>query len=143
MLESLVNHFVEAVFLALAGVLAAYAVAIAHKLAARFGLQLDAARDQQIEYAVRQAVMKAEELVAARLAAGLPVQSAQAKLELALTDLLDRIPGLSRERAIDLIHAALPQLGLGSAATASEAAALPKTGVVVETAPNPTPAGAQ
>jgi hypothetical protein len=122
MLETLVSNtlsnLIHTILLALAGVLAGYAVAIAHRVFARFGVALDQAKDDQIAYVVRQSVMKAEEMINAQVRAGvLPLaKSADAKFNMALDDLLKKVPGLSTKEAVDQIHAALPQLGLGATA---------------------------
>jgi len=69
----------------------------------------------------QQAVSAVEERAAAlRLRAGTSVLAGAEKLEAAVTDLVARLPGLSRDRAQQLVHAALTQLGAGAGAHLAE-----------------------
>jgi len=69
----------------------------------------------------QQAVSAVEERAAAlRLRAGTSVLAGAEKLEAAVTDLVARLPGLPRDRAQQLVHAALTQLGAGAGAHLAE-----------------------
>lgn len=87
--------------------------AIAIQALRRLNIQLTAAQEAMVETHIANAAREAEEWAAARIRANLPVDSG-AKLERAVASVLERVPGLSRERAIALIHAVLPLLGLGA-----------------------------
>lgn len=96
-------------------VLATLATALMVKALQRIGLQVDAERKARLEYVASQAILRAEEWAAARLKANLPATGTE-KLQAAMVDLTDRIPGISNEEASALIHATLPKLGAGAAA---------------------------
>jgi hypothetical protein len=106
----------------LGGIVAAALVAVLVKLFQRFGIALDEERRAQLENVARQAVARAEEWAAAQ-AKGLVKSKipdlGAAKFQRAVTDVVDRIPRVSREEAEDIVTAALPQMGLGAAAGAA------------------------
>lgn len=77
------------------------------------GLQLSAEKEAQVEKIVRDAILKAEEWAATRVKVGESTNAGQ-KLEQALADVVDKVPGISSQEAADLIHATLPKVGLGA-----------------------------
>lgn len=81
----------------------------------KLGLSLDAEKTAKVEYFARQAILRAEEWAATRIKLNAGTTTAAMKLERALTDLTDKVPGISREEAAQLIHATLPKMGLGAA----------------------------
>lgn len=117
-MELLIDELVKGL-----GALAVAALtAVLVKLFQRFGIALDAEKRDRLEAAARQAVARAEEWAAAQLkskAAKVKIPGA-IKFERAVTDVLDRVPGVTREEAEAVVTAALPQMGLGAAAGARE-----------------------
>lgn len=99
-----------------APVLAMLLTALLVKGVQKLGLTVDAERQAKLEYFAQQAVLRAEEWGASRIK-GNPqaIMTASMKLERALTDLTDKIPGISRDEASELIHATLPKVGAGAA----------------------------
>jgi hypothetical protein len=99
--------------------LAAALVAVLVKLFQRFGIALDAERQDQLEHVARQAVARAEEWAAAQVKAKVAKKiPGSEKFERAVVDVLERIPRVSREEAEAIVTAALPQMGMGAAAGA-------------------------
>ena len=90
------------------------------RLFQKVGLALDADRTAQVEYWARQAVLYAEERAAAQIGSSIVKWSPGAKLEAAVAQLMSKAPRITREEAEAIIHAALPQVGLGAAAAAAE-----------------------
>lgn len=117
-MELLVDELVKGL-----GALAVAALtAVLVKLFQRFGIALDAEKRDRLEGVARQAVARAEEWAAAQVKAKVSkvkIPGAD-KFEKAVTDVLDRVPGVTREEAEAVVTAALPQMGLGAAAGARE-----------------------
>ena len=88
------------------------AIAIARKMLKRLGLELEAEQQAQMEKVVRDAILRAEELAAARIKANEPPAP---KLHVAVNDVLAHFPEMTHQDVADLIHAHLPRLGLGAA----------------------------
>jgi hypothetical protein len=116
--STLLPALLDTAFDALAVVAAGFVVLLTRRLLQKVGLSLKEDQERQLQYWVKQAVLKAEEIVNARRAAGQPTSTAADKFDLALDDLREKAPGLTSLQASDKIHAALPDLGLGSTATA-------------------------
>ena len=93
------------------------ALAVLYKGFARLGLQIDAERQGKIEAAVRIAVAEAEEWASQQIKARVKVHP-QEKLERALGTVLGKVPNVDPDEALTIIHAMLPQMGLGAAAGA-------------------------
>lgn len=105
----------------LGAVVAAALVGVLVKLFQRFGIALDQERQDQLQSVARQAVARAEEWGAAQLrgVAKSKLKSLSGdKFELAVADVLAKIPRVSREEAEAVVTAALPQMGFGAAAGA-------------------------
>jgi hypothetical protein len=117
-MEGLIDQTVQMV----GAMLAAALVAVLVKLFQRFGIALDQERQDQLQSVARQAVARAEEWGATQLKGlakrKLPALGAE-KFERAVTDVVARIPRVSREEAEAVVQAALPQMGLGAAAGAA------------------------
>lgn len=117
-MEALIDQLVQV----LGGVVAAALVAVLVKLFQRFGIALDQERQDQLQTVARQAVARAEEWGATQLKgiakSKLPSLSGE-KFERAVTDVIARVPRVSREEAEAIVTAALPQMGLGAAAGAA------------------------
>ena len=116
-ITSLSQQIVAVVLPLLASTLVALVVLGLKKL----GLSIDADKQAQLEYVAKQAVLKVEEQVSARVAGAVdaslgPITS---KLNMAVVDVIAKLPRVSKQEAEDAIHAALPQLGLGAAAGAA------------------------
>jgi hypothetical protein len=117
--STLLPALLDTAFDALAVVAAGFVVLLARRLLQKVGLSLKEDQERQLQYWVKQAVLKAEELINARRAAGQPASAAAAdKLIVAVDDLREKAPALTVKQASDKIHAALPDLGLGATASA-------------------------
>ena len=95
-------------------VLVTLVTALLYKALKKAGLDLSAEKQAQLEYCVRQAILRAEEWGASRVKAQLPTTPTM-KLEKALSDVVDKVPGITRTEAEQLIHAELPKIGAGAA----------------------------
>lgn len=97
-------------------VIAAALTALIVRLLQKVGLSVDADRHAKIEYVAKLAASRAEEFAAAYLKAHgsklLPTQ----KLQLAVEDVMARLPRVSREEAQEIVQAVLPGLRLGATA---------------------------
>lgn len=92
---------------ALATVIAGQLVAILGRVLQQQGLALSAEQQARLQVIARAAILRTEELFAAKLATGQEVTSAD-KLTHAINAVTAVQPSLSRDAAADLIHAVLP-----------------------------------
>lgn len=113
-MDDLTTEVVKLVFAIVAPVLATLVTALLVRLFKKVGLQLDAERQAKLEKITHDAILRAEEVAATRLRAQLPV-TAKDKLETAIADILDRVPGVTADEAAALVHQQLPRVGLGAA----------------------------
>ena len=95
-------------------VLVSLVSAILYKALQRVGLDVDANRKAKVEYYVREAILRAEEWAAQHVKANMGQTTAAMKLDRALTDVVDKVPGITKQEAADLIHATLPKVSLGA-----------------------------
>lgn len=93
------------------------ALAVLYRGLAKLGLQLDAEKQGKLEAAVRVAVSEAEEWASRQVKARVTVTPGD-KLERALGTVLAKVPNVDPDEALTIIHAMLPQMGLGAAAGA-------------------------
>jgi len=93
-------------------VLSAAAVQALRKL----NFEVSAENQAKIERITGDILLEVEEWASRRLKANLPAES-EDKLQRALSKVLVRVPGLSEEDALNLIHETLPKIGLGATAT--------------------------
>lgn len=107
MWSDLVNQILVAVMAAATPVLVGLVMALLIKLLQRLHLSISAEQQAKLEALVRRAILKVEEVMAARIKKGLPVTSAD-KLESAIAEVTGQAPSLSRSEAASLIHAQLP-----------------------------------
>lgn len=114
-LAPLYDEVIKILGAALGMLLSAVLVQVLRKL----NLQLSAEQHARLETYTAEAIRFAEEWASQRLKANKPVNSAE-KLEQAIAALVDRIPGITREEAIAIIHAQLPRVGTGAAAALSD-----------------------
>lgn len=112
----LTTELVKTVLAIATPVLVTLLTALLVKVLQRVGLTVEADRKAKLEMFTQEAVLRAEEWAATRLKAEKGPTTAAMKLEKALTDLTDRVPGITREEAADLVHATLPKVNLGAAA---------------------------
>ena len=106
----------------LEGVVASAAVAAAPLIVGwlarqlqRAGLQVTAEQQARLEYLTKQAILKAEELIAAHVKAGQPATAGD-KLVIATGSLMQSA-GVDSITAANSIHAVLPTMGLGATAS--------------------------
>lgn len=86
----------------------------------KLGFSLDAEREAQLEYVVRQEVLRVEERAARMLKESGIQQRGEQKLRDVLIAVTDRIPRVDHAEAERIVHAVLPQLGLGATAYVRE-----------------------
>lgn len=113
LIASALPELLKIVFEAIGVVLAGYAALIAHRIAKKYGLDISERQDAQIQFVVKQAIQKAEEVVNARLPKDDPERAAMKRSE-AIGDILEQFPQMSAGEALGKIHATLPELGLGA-----------------------------
>lgn len=97
----------------------ALAVPILVKILQRVGLQVTAEKQAQLNQIALLVASEVEEWAAAKLKGNLQVTSGD-KLERAVAQVLDKVPGITEAEAKAAIRAALPQIGLGAAAGLKE-----------------------
>jgi len=85
-------------------------------LAAKAGISLSAQKQALLDSTVQDLILRIEEESAARIRAGLPRIPGGEKFEQVLIDVVDKIPGLSRTDAEQIIQANLPKIGVGALA---------------------------
>ncbi|HYC00450.1 MAG TPA: hypothetical protein VEC57_15035 [Candidatus Limnocylindrales bacterium] len=85
----------------------------------KMGLQITREQEARLEHYARLAAAEAEEWASQRLRASIVVHSAD-KLERAIASLVDKVPGITRDEALRVIHAQLPAIGAGAAAALSD-----------------------
>lgn len=112
---------VRLIIMALAPILVGAMTAVAVQVFRRFGLEIDAQKQARLEHFATLAIQEAEEWAARRVTTqtGIVVQGVE-KLERAVSSLLDLIPGITRDEATTIVHARLPQVGIGAAAALGE-----------------------
>jgi hypothetical protein len=104
-------------FEVLAPVLVAALLGVVVQIFRRLGLSISAEHQGRAEKVVTDLILKYEEKAAAAAKAG--VQPAITKLEGVVADALKKLPNMSREEIDDIVHAKLPQVGVGAAAVAA------------------------
>ena len=113
-MEDFVHKFVELIVGGAATVLAPVLTGVVIKLFQKLRLNVDAARRKEIEDIVTKVLYEVEEWAAERVKAKLPVNSGQ-KLSRAVTQIVDKLPGISEAQAEALVRQMLPLLFLGAA----------------------------
>lgn len=88
-------------------------VALIVQAARKYGFQIGAEQQARLQVIAENAVLAAEEWAADRIKQQVPTSGFK-KFERAADILLSKVPGISDEEAHDLIHAALPKIGLGA-----------------------------
>jgi hypothetical protein len=112
-LDTVVDSVVKA-----AGALLLFAALwVARLLAKKLNVELDAAREEMIRLAVDSAINWVEEKAADALKKGLTGMSAAAKLEAAVARTIQKVPGITRSEAVNLIHERMKPLGVGASET--------------------------
>ena len=105
----------------LGGVLAGALIALVVKLLHRVGLQINEDREKQLRAVAVDAIARVEEWAASHAKRKLKTKITGAdKLESAVADIIDRIPGVSHEEAEAVIHSMLPHMNMGAAAGTRE-----------------------
>ena len=119
------SNWIENLMLTLAAaltpILVAAITAAAVQLARRFGLDLDAQKQAQVQYYAQLAIREAEEWGARQLANKIQVASGD-KLQRAIATLLAKVPGVTPAEAEVLIHGELAVVGAGAVAASLELA---------------------
>jgi len=117
-IANLVTLAVQAAFVAIAG----FVVLIVKRVAAKYGLQVDAIGEARLKATVQDILIGVEEEVEARVKRSTtPVlNTASLKFETAVTRVIDAVPGISTLEAQQLVRQELPKLGLGAAGFVTE-----------------------
>ena len=118
-MDVIVDELVRLIFGMAAAVIVPAVSAIAVQYLRKLNLQVSAEQQAKIEHLAMLAVTEAEEYASRKLKANLPVSSGD-KLNRAIGQLRDRVPGLTSQDATDVIHAVLPRIGTGAAAALGE-----------------------
>ena len=115
-MDLVIDELVKKVLQAIAPIIAAGIVAVLGLFARKIGLQISAENQARVEKMAHDAIFLAEEKVTALVKRG--VTPMQTKLEMAITHLVDKVPGITVTEAEQIITAELPKLGLGAASFA-------------------------
>lgn len=110
LLEPIIDEGVKALFALLIGLL----LPLIWQLLKRVGISIDLDKQQQIEAAARQAVLRVEENAAAHVKQKVRTWTGTEKLNAAVADVIDRLPHVDRTEAERIVQAVLPGLGLGA-----------------------------
>jgi len=112
-MEDPMHKLVELVFSGAATVIAPVLTGVVIKLFQKLRLNVNAAKREEIEAIVTKVLYEVEEWAAERLKAKLPVNSGQ-KLSRAVTQIVDKVPGINEAQAEMLVRQMLPLLFLGA-----------------------------
>jgi hypothetical protein len=107
MSNELTQQIINAVLATATPILVGLVMALLLKLLKRFNFSLEAEQQAKIEALVRRAILRVEEIFAAKVKAGVRVTAAD-KLESAIAEVTGEQPSLTRSDAAALIHAQLP-----------------------------------
>lgn len=116
MTDTVLDPLLSTVLQILGSLLATALIALAVQALKKIGITLDVERQQQLEAAARQAVLRVEEAAAAAIKRKLPAWTSTDKLEHAVTDVITRVPRVDENEARAIVQAVLPGLGLGATA---------------------------
>jgi hypothetical protein len=119
MLEVLVEglfHLLPIALTIIAAVITRHGIAWLKATSQRAGIELSSRQEAYIIHVATQAVMAAEEIVEANYKAGLLTKSQKAdrKLQMAMEDIAEKLPGMPEYDRDKLIHAVLNNLNLGA-----------------------------
>ena len=103
-MDPIIDELVKVLGAALAGVI----IWAATQLARKFGVELSLAQQEKIGLYARQAILSVEEKAAALVKAQAGKLSAGEKLAGAVELLVQRVPGIDRDEAAEIIHQQLP-----------------------------------
>ena len=117
-IQNLVALAIQAAFVTLAGLV----VLILKRIAAKYGLQVDAITEAKVKSQVQDILIGVEEEVEARAKGqiGIAFNKSAVKFDKAVTRVVDAIPGISTEEASQLVKQELPKIGLGAAGFVTE-----------------------
>lgn len=115
------DAFIDEVVKIIGAALGTALIGLLVQLARKYGFDISAAKHAQLESVAQQAILMVEEKAAAAVKAQVGKVNPAEKLNAAVSIVLERMPGVSREEAADIIHAKLPEV---RAATASFATAV-------------------
>lgn len=88
-------------------------VAVLVQALRKYGIQIGAEQQARLQVIAENAVLAAEEWAVARIKRAVPTSDGE-KFERAAEIVVSKVPGISDDEAHDLIHAALPKIGLGA-----------------------------
>lgn len=114
-MDTFTTEFIKLVFAIATPVILVYVGKVIMALNAKYHLGIDAEKQAKLETFARLGIQSAEEWAAKQAAAKIPAPS-QDKLTHAVQFVLDKVPGVTPQEAADLIHAKLPEMGLGASA---------------------------
>lgn len=136
--SDITDFVIKTTLAGLVPIVAGLIVLVLKRLAKRIGLDLDAKQEAALEHAVRQAILRVEELAAQQfrkrtegggplsvLEAGgaKPWPSGREKLHAVIADVKEANPQLQIAEIERVVHAQLPQLGVGALAAVQQQAA--------------------
>jgi hypothetical protein len=119
-MDQLLSELVSVILAAAAAALAPLVVSVALQFLRRLNIELSEAHQAKLEFWARRGILIAEEWAAQRIKAQVGQVTSTQKLEKAIAAMLDKVPGITRDEAIEIIHAQLPTLGAGAAAALSD-----------------------
>lgn len=114
-MDELQKEIIQTVVAIAAPVIASLVAGILVKVFQKFGLDVSAEKHAKLEKIALDAILRAEEWAASKVRTAPGSITAANKLEQAVTDIVDKVPGVTRDEAADLVHANIAKLGLGAA----------------------------
>ena len=99
----------------IAVVAASFATIGIKRLMTKFGMQVTEEKERAIRAAAQNAILFAEEWGAKRIKLRKMIVTGEEKIDLAIRNLLNKVPGISVAEAKELVEEELPKLGLGAA----------------------------
>ena len=84
------------------------------RLASKWGVELSEEKDQVVRRAAQDAILYAEEWASNKLKLEEKVIAGEEKLRTATSRLLQKVPGISTDEAVNIVTEELPKLGHGA-----------------------------
>lgn len=112
-MDQIINELIKTVIDAAVVTIIPLVVAFIVQQIRKTGLEISAQSQARLQVIAENAVLAVEEWAADRVKRAIPTANSQ-KYARALEIVLEKVPGISEDEAHDLIHAALPKVGVGA-----------------------------
>lgn len=118
--QEFIRQIVAAVINGLILAASIFGMLILKRLAAKYGLQVDAIQEARLKATVQDILIGVEEQVEARAKLEGVLNKGYEKMELAVGRVVDAVPGITTNEAEQLVQQELPKVGLGASGFVTE-----------------------